>query len=923
LPCAPEGFASRKRGKDRFVAPGGDIHGTVSGFQRGDLEAPRVRLPFVSGDLDSASITIKVVIVDDDPRDAESQIDELRRGGLAFEVRIATGESEFRREIVDFVPDVVLSEDALPAFDSQSVLRVLRDLAPDTPVIVVSSAIGEERAAWVVRDGAADYVLKQNLARLPEAVTRAIDDARRTALARVTEFEFDAAYERVTALLANVDSALSSYSLAEERYYYVSPAVCRVYGRPAEDFYRNDVAWHEFVHPEDVATFFALQERMLAEGVAEDQFRVIHADGSVHWVTHRAKVAYDHNRVPLRVDSVGADITERMEQQRQIERLRRIRDVLSAVNSAIVRIHEPAELCEEACRIATNIGGLPIAMMVTVDTDAGAGEIQALIGDVPRDTIERSLERLFVDPDLIAGTLAESMRAGRPIAENDVESRLEHTPESRWLFESGVRAIASFPFTMDVGRKGSLLLGSYERDFFNEDEIELLAALTNNLAFKLELAAKRERVNYLSYYDPLTGLPNRSFAQERLGQEISASARRGDRLALLVFDLRQFAYVNSTLGDVNGDAILREIARRLRDQIGSENVARIAGDRFSILIPELKALKDVMSALGAHGVRLLTEPIEAGGRELRLTAHVGCAVYPADGDDAKTIFRKAEIALKSAKGTDAPYRFYSAELNQRLERRIDLEARLHRATFERQFVMHYQPKVELTRRSIVGVEALIRWKDPTRPGQLIPPNEFIPVLEETGLIKEVGRWAIGEAVRQRHAWLAAGFAAPRIAVNVSAVQLGDRDLVDDVADALSAFPSDPGLDLEVTESGVMGNMREAIDTLRSIHDLGVEIAIDDFGTGYSSLSYLFQLPISAMKIDRSFIDGMTTNESKMTIVSTMVSLGRDLNLRVIAEGVETEEQAKLLRRLRCDEIQGYLVGRPMAANDLARLLTPH
>jgi EAL domain-containing protein (putative c-di-GMP-specific phosphodiesterase class I) len=255
-----------------------------------------------------------------------------------------------------------------------------------------------------------------------------------------------------------------------------------------------------------------------------------------------------------------------------------------------------------------------------------------------------------------------------------------------------------------------------------------------------------------------------------------------------------------------------------------------------------------------------------------------------------------------------------------MERRIDLEARLERAVFEQQFVMYYQPKVELAGRTIVGVEALLRWRDPKRPGLLVPPNEFIPALEETGLIREVGRWAIGEAVRQHHAWLAAGLVAPRIAVNVSAVQLADAYLLEDVADVLSAFPTDPGLDLEVTESAVMANVRAAVDTLRAIHDLGVEIALDDFGTGYSSLSYLFQLPISSMKIDRSFIDGMTTNEDKKTIVSTMVSLGRDLKLRVIAEGVETEEQARLLRSLQCDEIQGFLIGRPMPADALARLL---
>ena len=880
-----------------------------------------MRSAFVSAGADSA-ITIRIAIVDDDPVATARQVAELERAGLAFDARVVTGEAELRRELPEFVPDVVLCEDVLPGFDARAVLSVVRELAPDTPVIVVSGTIGEERAAGALRDGAADYVLKKNLSRLPDAVTRAIEDARREGLGRVAEFEFNAAYERVTALLTNVDSALMSYSLAEGRYYYVSPAVKRVYGRPVEDFYHHDDAWHEYVHPDDLGTFFALQQRMMAEGVAEDQYRVIHADdGSVRWINLRAKVAYDANRVPLRVDSVAADITERMEAQHQIERLSRIRDVLSAVNSAIVRINEPAELREEACRIATTVGGLPIAMMVEVNADGTSGEIQALIGDVSRGTIEGPLEELFDDPDLAAGVMAASLRMERPVAENDIDAQLHRTPQSRWLADSGIRAIASFPFTMDAGRKGSLLLGSYERDFFNEDEVELLAALTNNLAFKLELAAKRERVNYLSYYDQLTGLPNRSFAQERLSQEITASARRGDRLALLVFDLRQFAYVNSTLGDAGGDQILQEIARRMREQIGSENIARIAGDRFSILIPELKVLKDVMSALGAQGVRLLAEPVTLGGREIQLTAHVGCAVYPSDGNDAKTMFRMAETALKSAKGSDSPYRFYSADLNQRMERRIDLEARLQRAAFEQQFVMYYQPKVDLTTRAIVGVEALLRWRDPKRPGHLIAPNEFITVLEETGLIKDVGRWAIGEAVRQHRAWLEAGLAAPRIAVNVSALQFGDRDLLGDVAEALNTHPSDPGLDLEVTESAVMGNVRAAIDTLRAIHGLGVEIAIDDFGTGYSSLSYLSQLPISAMKIDRSFIDGMTSNENKTTIVSTMVSLGRDLKLRVIAEGVETEEQAKLLRMLRCDEMQGFLVGRPMPANAMARLLT--
>ena len=471
----------------------------------------------------SAEITIDIVIVDEDRIAAEQQIQALQRGGLAFNARIVTAEEELRRELEAVVPDIVLSDDSLGGFETRSVFRIVHAIAPGTPIIIVAGAIGGERVARAVRDGAFDYVPKQDLDRLPEAVTHAIEEARRRALARVTEFEFDAAYERVTALLGNVDGALASYSLTEERYFYVSPAAQHVYGRSAEEFYRRDDTWHDFVHPDDLGTFFEAHVRMLADGVAESRYRVIHADGSVHWVDHRAKVAYDAQGVPLRVDSVGVDITDQMEQQRQIERLSRIRDVLSAVNSAIVRINEPAELCEEACRIATIVGGLPVAMVVSVDTGAGKGEIQALIGDVPRETVERVLDDVYGVTDLAARALAASLRTDRPVAENDVVSRLADVPQSRWLFDSGVRAIASFPFPMDAGLKGSLLLGSYEPHYFNEEEIELLAALTTNLAFKLELAAKRERVNYLSYYDPLTGLPNRSFAQERLGQEIAAA----------------------------------------------------------------------------------------------------------------------------------------------------------------------------------------------------------------------------------------------------------------------------------------------------------------------------------------------------------------------------------------------------------------
>ena len=864
-------------------------------------------------------VPLKVLIVEDNTIEAEREIDELRRAGLSVQALVVVRESELRDALAEFRPDVILCDFLLPGFDGMSALAIVQAAAPSTPIIFVSGAIGEERAAAAARTGVADYVLKSNLLRLPDAVVRAVKAARDKARRRTAEAELLSAGHRLTALLENVDSALASYSIVESRFFYLSPAVERVYGRPFADFDRDEADWDAFVHPDDRTGFFAARAQLMSEGSVHIQYRTIHPDGSNRWVNHRAKVAYDAGGTPMRIDSIGTDVTARMEQQRQLERVSRIRDVQSAVNSAIVRLHEPADLCREACRIATTIGGLQVAAVLILDNEAGTGTLQALVGDVARSMLDEAVREALLDPERARGVLAESLRTGRPTVENVITDTHEQS-RRRLLHAAGVRAVASFPFTIDDAHRGAFVLASYEPGFFSEDEVELVAALTGNLAFALELAAKRNRLDYLAYYDPLTELPNRTLAVDRLGQEIAATARRHNQLALLIFDIRQFDYLNTTEGATSGDLVLRTIADRLRRNVGSTRIARVGGDRFAILIPELTALRDVMRALGPDGLALLSEPLTIGEREVRLTAHVGCAVYPTDGDDAQTIFRNAEAALQSAKTDDAPYRFYSRELNARLGQRLELEGRLRRASDENQFVLHYQPKVDFVSRKIVGVEALIRWRDPKRRGELVRPAEFIPVLEESGLIRDVGRWAMSEAAQQYRAWNDAGLVAPRIAVNISPVQLGSDEFLADVAGALYAMEGSSGLELEVTETALMANVNDAIDTLSLIRDLGVEIAIDDFGTGYSSLSRILQLPISTLKIDRSFISEMTTEANKMTLVSAMISLAHELKLSVVAEGVETEEQAALLRLLRCDQMQGFLVAKPLHADDLSRLL---
>jgi len=731
------------------------------------------------------------------------------------------------------------------------------------------------------------------------------------------------AHARLSRLLTNVDSALASFSLEEKRYEYVSPGLHRIFGRSVDGF-GEDLLWIDTVHADDVERVAAAREALFVMGSAEVDYRVGHPDGRLGWVIHRAKLWYDSDGRPTRIDTIATDVTDRVEQQRQVVRLSRIRDVLSAVNSAIVRITEPALLLQEACRIVTRVGGLRVGIVVSVDVTAGKADIRALIGEYRRDLVEKALAGILADPQAAPGILAESLRSGRPVVANDLEISALRLPEHQELLATGVRSLATFPFSIDESRKGALLLASDERDFFSDEEVELFSGLTSNLAFALELAAKRSRIEYLSYYDPLTDLPNRTLALDRLSLGIAAAARRGERLALIVFDIHRFATVNLTFGDAAGDTVLRAVAQRLRDEIGIYHIARIAGDRFALVIPQLHELREVTEILSPAGLKLLAEPLWVGQRELRITAHVGCAVYPDDGATADVIFRNAEGAVQSAKTADVPYRFYAPELNERLSRRLHLDGRLRRAAANHEFVLHYQPKVELLSGALTGVEALLRWADPERPVSLVSPAEFIPILEDTGLIVEVGRWVLEEATRQNNAWYMAGLAVPRIAVNVSPVQLGHGTLVDDVINATRPYGTRSGIDLEVTETSLMMNVAAAIETLRQIRDLGfgVEIAIDDFGTGYSSLSYLIQLPISALKIDRTFIDGMIRNADTRTIVSTVISLGRELRLRVIAEGVETDAQAMMLRRLRCDQMQGFLIGRPMPAADLALLLHP-
>jgi diguanylate cyclase (GGDEF)-like protein/PAS domain S-box-containing protein len=428
---------------------------------------------------------------------------------------------------------------------------------------------------------------------------------------------------------------------------------------------------------------------------------------------------------------------------------------------------------------------------------------------------------------------------------------------------------------------------------------------------------QQETITYLSRYDRLTGLPNRDLFRERIEQLLNVARRSGQQVAVAVSDIRRFRRINETLGRHAGDVVLRQAAQRLQATWSEpETLARVAGATFAGAISNVSEPAAVIHSLERVAQDAVQRPFQAAaGHEVRIGMTSGIALFPGDGDDVDTLLTNAEAALLRAKAEGERYVFYQSEMNAHVAQLLALENKLETAVEDEQFVLHYQPKIATATGRVTGVEALIRWRDPE--GGLIAPAHFIRVLEETGLILEVGRWAIHQALADTRCWRTDGAEPLRVAVNVSAIQLQQRDFVEAVGAAIAGTGTGScRLDLEITESLVMRDIHANIPKLAALNALGVRLSIDDFGTGYSSLAYLAQLPVHTLKIDRSFVRTMVSNTHSRTIVDTVISLAHSLGVEVTAEGVETEEQAKLLAASGCDELQGYLYSRPLTAADL-------
>jgi diguanylate cyclase (GGDEF)-like protein/PAS domain S-box-containing protein len=424
------------------------------------------------------------------------------------------------------------------------------------------------------------------------------------------------------------------------------------------------------------------------------------------------------------------------------------------------------------------------------------------------------------------------------------------------------------------------------------------------------------QLNDLAHYDALTGLPNRRLFTNLLPKALARAGRSNRMVALLFLDLDRFKRINDTLGHACADLLLKAFGAKLLGCVRTtDTVSRLGGDEFTIILEDLPCSDEAM-LVARRILDALAVPFTIEGREVFVASSIGIALFPSDGQDADSLMVNADAAMYAAKERRGSFQFYAPDMNNRADERLRLETGLRHALQRREFVLHYQPQIDVRSGAIVGVEALVRWQHPDRG--LVPPNDFIPLAEDTGLIVPIGEWVLRTACAQVMAWQADGRPPLRLAVNLSNRQFLQPDLVEMICRIVKETGFDPHcLELELTESLLIRNMERTIDVLQSLHGLGIRLSIDDFGTGYSSLGYLKHLPVHALKIDQSFVRHVTTNAKDASIVKAIIALARSLNLEVIAEGVETEQQGAVLQTEQCFEMQGYYFSRPVPAGDLA------
>jgi diguanylate cyclase (GGDEF)-like protein/PAS domain S-box-containing protein len=692
------------------------------------------------------------------------------------------------------------------------------------------------------------------------------------------------------------------------KFFYVSPAFELIWGRSRNTLYKHPAIWNDVIVEGSPKAIIRNETLDTRAGNLDFEYQIKRPDGSKRWIQARGFPIFGSTGQLERVAGLVDDITDRKEHERKIDRLNRIRAVLGGISSAMLRLRDRDDLLLNSCRVAVTEGVFAVAWVGVIDRESQALKISAAQSEHP-DTLN-FLECYFSGIPEHERPAERTLRSLRPTIINDFSTEPGFIGNYEPLRSRGLQSCAALPLFV-VGRLTAVLvLFAHELNFFDDDETALLEWMTRDLSFALENIETAQALRHLAYFDPLTGVANASLFQDRLNQFTLVARVRNSKVCVEVIDLKDFTRVNETLGRDGGDELLCNVAKRLQDDLVEPYaLGRIGADTFAISAP-FNETDVTTTRLRERTLEILKTPLKIRGEQVVVEVQAGTAIYPDDGDDSDSVFKNAETALKLAKASGAHHVYYSRSSNDRIKQRLALEKALRIAINLEQFVLHYQPRVDMRSGEIVGAEALIRWQHPERG--LVAPAEFIPLAEESELIVPIGAWIVDTICSQQAAWVAADVPVVPIAANVSVIQFEKGDVVRTVRDALANHSLNPTLlHVEITESAAIHNSKVTVQIAQELSKLGVSMALDDFGTGYSSLVYLKRFPFTQIKIDRSFVTNITQSAEDAAIASAIIAIGHRMGMKVVAEGVENEGQLNYLRSQQCDEMQGFYFSPPV------------
>ena len=800
---------------------------------------------------------------------------------------------ELEQALADQSWDVMIANHTLAALDIFAALKIVRERAPDLPFIIAAASVGEDVASAAMRAGANDFIETAiNPQRLIPALQRellAAEARRQRHQARqVAKEAMEAQLNAVTRfrrLTEAIPECVWVLDLREGRMSFVSAAYERIWGRRVQDLLDDRMDWLRHVHPDDQAHMMAAREHARLGGL-DEEFRVLRPDGSIRWLHLTTFPIHDSSNHVQSIGGVASDITNFIEQRNELRaalaeqrhRAEVQRFILDALPANIALLDEEGRIIEANAswqKLVDESGLVQYAIGANYVTTCEA------LARRQRGEKGRDSERFVAE---LRGILAggyESVTRIYPA----------HGAEQQRWYRINIAPLHT------QAKRGAVVM-----------HVEITESML-----------AEQRLLQLSHYDSLTMLPNRLLFRDRLTTALAMARRNRANVAVCFLDLDRFKAINESLGHRIGDQLLLEVASRLKACVrDSDTVSRFGGDEFALILPELADQQDG-AVVAERVIQSLGAPFAIEGNELFVTASIGITLFPGDSDDPDVLQRNADTAMYRAKEMGRNnFQFFTAEMNVNAMETMKLERDLRYAIDNEEFLLFYQPKVSCVTGKIVGFEALLRWKHSVRG--MVSPAEFVPLLEETGLIVPVGAWVLNTACAQAKAWQDAGLGALSIAVNVSGKQMS-QSLCDTVRAALDASGLAPEhLELELTESYLMRDAESIIATLRRLKEMDVTISVDDFGTGYSSLAYLKRFPLDSLKVDRAFVQDITADPGDVSITRAIITLAHSFNLQVVAEGVETEGQLSLLIANNCDIIQGYYFSRPLPVADITRML---